>query len=55
MKEVIIMERYSKILDKDKREIVLLIGNGCKWSKCKFCNYHLDRNNIKLIVRLWRM
>ena len=41
------MERYSKILDKDKREIVLLIGNGCKWSKCKFCNYHLDRNNIE--------
>lgn len=41
------MERYSKIIDKDKREIVLLIGNGCKWSKCKFCNYHLDRNNIE--------
>ena len=41
------MERYSKILDKDKREIVLLIGNGCKWSKCKFCNYHLDRNKVK--------
>ena len=41
------MERYSKILDKDKREIVLLIGNGCKWSKCKFCNYHLDRNNVE--------
>lgn len=41
------MERYSKILDKDKREMVLLIGNGCKWSKCKFCNYHLDRNNIE--------
>ena len=38
------MERYSKIVDKDKREIILLIGNGCKWSKCKFCNYHLDRN-----------
>lgn len=38
------MERYSKIVNKDKREIVLLIGNGCKWSKCKFCNYHLDRN-----------
>lgn len=38
------MKRYSKILDKDKREIVLLIGNGCKWSKCKFCNYHLDKN-----------
>ena len=39
------MDRYSKILKKDKREIVLLIGNGCKWSKCKFCNYHLDRNS----------
>ena len=37
------MDRYSKILDKDKREIVLLIGSGCKWQKCKFCNYYLDR------------
>ncbi|MFR8103798.1 MAG: radical SAM protein [Clostridia bacterium] len=37
------MERYSKILEKDKREFVLLIGSGCKWSKCKFCNYHEDR------------
>ncbi len=39
------MERYSEILNKDRREIVLLIGNGCSWSKCKFCNYHLDRNS----------
>ena len=37
------MERYSIIIEKDKREIVLLIGNGCKWQKCKFCNYFLDR------------
>lgn len=37
------MDRYSKILDKEKREIVLLIGSGCKWQKCKFCNYYLDR------------
>lgn len=37
------MERYSEIVEKDKREIVLLIGNGCKWQKCKFCNYYLDR------------
>ena len=37
------MDRYSKILDKDRREIVLLIGSGCKWQKCKFCNYYLDR------------
>lgn len=39
------MERYSKILDKEKREIVLLIGDGCKWQKCKFCNYYLDRTD----------
>ena len=38
------MERYSKILDKDKREFALLIGNGCKGSKYKFCNYYLDIN-----------
>lgn len=45
------MERYSEIIEKDKREIVLLIGNGCCWSKCKFCNYHTDRmtDNVKQI------
>ena len=37
------MERYSEIVEKDKREIVLLIGNGCNWQKCKFCNYYFDR------------
>lgn len=42
------MERYSEILNKDRREIVLLIGNGCSWSKCKFCNYHLDRNSNEI-------
>ena len=41
------MDRYSKILNKDKREIVLLIGNGCKWQKCKFCNYYLDRTEYQ--------
>ena len=39
------MDRYSKIETKDKREIVLLIGNGCKWKKCTFCNYYLDANS----------
>lgn len=39
------MERYSKILEKDAREIVLLIGNGCKWHKCKFCNYYKDQTD----------
>lgn len=35
-------ERYSFINDKNPREIVLLRGSGCKWRRCRFCNYHLD-------------
>ncbi len=38
------MERYSLINEKNKREIVLLIGSGCKWKKCTFCDYHTDFN-----------
>lgn len=34
--------RYSKIEEKNKREIVLLRGSGCKWKKCSFCDYHTD-------------
>ncbi|MFI3115264.1 MAG: radical SAM protein [Clostridia bacterium] len=37
-----IMERYSVINEKNLREIVLIRGNGCKWRKCRFCDYHLD-------------
>lgn len=36
------MERYSKILEKRKREIVLLRGSGCVYKKCTFCDYHAD-------------
>ena len=36
------LNRYSVIKEKNKREIVLLRGNGCKWRKCRFCDYHLD-------------
>ena len=36
------MERYSKILSKRKREILLLRGKGCVYKKCPFCDYHLD-------------
>ena len=39
----IIMERYSKIKEKRKREIVLLRGNGCIYEKCPFCDYHIDK------------
>ncbi len=38
------LNRYSIISQKNKREIVLLRGNGCKWKKCRFCDYHLDFN-----------
>lgn len=36
------MERYSKIKEKRKREIVLLRGSGCAYKKCAFCDYHYD-------------
>lgn len=34
--------RYSVIQEKNPREIVMLVGDGCKWRKCRFCDYHLD-------------
>ncbi len=37
-----ILNRYSVIEEKNKREIVLIRGNGCTWRKCRFCDYHLD-------------
>lgn len=37
------MERYSIIKEKNPREIVLLRGSGCRWKRCTFCDYHLDR------------
>lgn len=36
------MQRYAVIKDKNPREIVLLRGTGCKWRRCRFCDYHLD-------------
>lgn len=36
------LTRYSEITEKNKREIVLLRGSGCKWCRCTFCDYHLD-------------
>lgn len=29
-------------ITKNPREIFLLRGNGCKWRKCRFCDYHYD-------------
>lgn len=39
MKDLI---RYSVLTEKNPREIILLRGSGCKWRRCKFCDYHLD-------------
>ncbi len=39
------LNRYSVIEDKNKREIVLLLGLGCRWRRCTFCDYHLDYDN----------
>lgn len=36
--------RYSVIHEKNKREIVLLRGKGCRHRQCRFCDYHLDSN-----------
>lgn len=35
-------ERYSKILNKNQREICLLKGFPCAWGKCTFCDYIED-------------
>lgn len=39
--------RYAVIQQKNKREIVLLRGNGCAWRRCRFCDYHLDGSRDK--------
>lgn len=39
-----LLTRYSEITEKNRREIVLLRGSGCKWRRCAFCDYHLDFN-----------
>ncbi|MDR0913847.1 MAG: radical SAM protein [Oscillospiraceae bacterium] len=37
--------RYAKITEKLPREFCLLQGTGCRWGKCTFCDYHLDRSS----------
>ena len=38
------MERYNRITNKNKREIVLLKAFPCFWGKCRFCDYTLDNS-----------
>lgn len=42
--------RYSKIENKNKREIVLLKSFPCKYGKCKFCNYIEDNSTDELEI-----
>lgn len=49
------MERYSKITNKNQREIVLLKAKPCVWGKCRFCDYIEDNSkNINEMVSLNR-
>ena len=36
------MIRYSRVLEKNPREIVLLKSHPCKWGRCFFCDYISD-------------
>jgi len=38
------MNRYSEIISKNKREIVLLKGRPCAYGKCSFCDYIEDNS-----------
>ncbi len=47
------MERYSRITNKNQREIVLLKARPCVWGKCTFCDYIEDNStNISEMVEL---
>lgn len=37
-------ERYSRITNKNQREICLLRGFPCAWGKCSFCDYIEDNS-----------
>ncbi|MBR1779394.1 MAG: radical SAM protein [Clostridia bacterium] len=36
------LNRYALIERKFPREMLLLVGRGCRWSKCTFCDYYND-------------
>lgn len=47
------MDRYSKVINKNLREIVLLKALACIWGKCAFCDYIDDNDdNIAEINKL---
>lgn len=49
------MERYSRITNKNQREIVLLKAKPCAWGKCRFCDYIDDNStDVSAMVQLNR-
>ena len=49
------MERYSRITNKNQREIVLLKAKPCAWGKCRFCDYIADNSkDIPEMIQLNR-
>ncbi len=42
--------RYSEITKGMKREFLLLQGTGCRWRKCTFCDYYLDKSSEPFII-----
>lgn len=47
------MDRYSKITNKNQREIVLLKAFPCIWGKCRFCDYIEDNSKDReAMIRL---
>lgn len=41
------MDRYSEIINKNQREIVLLKSFPCIWGRCSFCDYIDDNSNLE--------
>ena len=44
------LQRYSVIDTILPREFLLLQGEGCRWRKCTFCNYHNDTSADPYLV-----
>ncbi|MEE1012916.1 MAG: radical SAM protein [Clostridia bacterium] len=42
--------RYARIETVMPREFLLLQGTGCRWGRCAFCDYHLDRSSAPFEV-----
>lgn len=44
------MLRYSLIESKFCREMLLLQGQGCRWRRCAFCDYHSDTSDDPYLI-----